>query len=87
MCHADKLDRMRVTKQGDKVMKRIKLTEKQINELYDRLIKEKQALGGMAVIETSPRQGINLGGDFYSLRQLVNALNLRTIDKGVEFYI
>lgn len=86
MHYADKLDRMRVTKQGDKVMKRIKLTEKQINELYGRLIKEKQALGGTAVIESSPRQGIHLGDDFYSLEQLVDALNLRTMDKGVEFY-
>lgn len=68
-------------------MKEIKLTEKQINELYDRLIKEKQALGGKALVETSPRQGIYLGNDFYSLKQLVDALNLRAMDKGVTFYI
>lgn len=68
-------------------MKEIKLTEKQINELYDRLIKEKQALGGKVVVESSPKQGIHLGNDFYSLKQLVDALNLRAMDRGVRFYI
>ena len=68
-------------------MKKIKLTDKEINELYERLVKEKQSSCGVAVVESSPRQGIHLGSDFYSLKQLVDALNVRVMDKGVEFYI
>lgn len=64
-------------------MKEIKLTQKQINYLYERLVTESKK--NNYIVEVSPTMGIYIDNKFYSLDSLIIGLNERAKKHNVKY--